>query len=388
MKIADIEQQLIQAGCKSVHIERFWRNWYSGKPLNRSKVRLPAAAEAILPQMEEYLANQLTAQEKAESETGTRWVLKAYDGQLIECVLLPREGVCVSTQVGCAVGCVFCMTGKSGLIRQLTDLEVAGQVQYAMRNAPVKKVVLMGMGEPSHNLRSVFSAVEHIVRYSGIGYKEVVISTVGDKRLFKALMESQIKPALAISLHSAMDEKRRSLLPRAAELTVKEILEFGAKYAEVGKYPIQYQWTLINGVNDGVDEIEALAPLWSRQAILNMIPVNAVEGSPYKRPSAEQIERIKEACRANGILLKFRDSAAQDVDGGCGQLRARALKRKPAIQPAQELKDFNAKVLADKSLGNQNVIDAKAAIPSESHHSIVPPGIGFFRLFKSAEGIR
>lgn len=129
MKIADIEQQLIQAGCKSVHIERFWRNWYSGKPLNRSKVRLPAAAEAILPQMEEYLANQLTAQEKAESETGTRWVLKASDGQLIECVLLPREGVCVSTQVGCAVGCVFCMTGKSGLIRQLTDLEVAGQVQ-------------------------------------------------------------------------------------------------------------------------------------------------------------------------------------------------------------------------------------------------------------------
>ena len=240
MKIADIEQQLIQAGCKSVHIERFWRNWYFGKPLNRSKVRLPAAAEAILPQMEEYLANQLTAQEKAESETGTRWVLKASDGQLIECVLLPREGVCVSTQVGCAVGCVFCMTGKSGLIRQLTDLEVAGQVQYAMRNAPVKKVVLMGMGEPSHNLRSVFSAVEHIVRYSGIGYKEVVISTVGDKRLFKALMESQIKPALAISLHSAMDEKRRSLLPRAAELTVKEILEFGAKYAEVGKYPIQY----------------------------------------------------------------------------------------------------------------------------------------------------
>ena len=198
MKIADIEQQLIQAGCKSVHIERFWRNWYSGKPLNRSKVRLPAATEAILPQMEEYLANQLTAQEKAESETGTRWVLKAYDGQLIECVLLPREGVCVSTQVGCAVGCVFCMTGKSGLIRQLTDLEVAGQVQNAMRNAPVKKVVLMGMGEPSHNLRSVFSAVEHIVRYSGIGYKEVVISTVVDAVNQSPLILDRIFPNLCV----------------------------------------------------------------------------------------------------------------------------------------------------------------------------------------------
>ncbi|MFR5390873.1 hypothetical protein [Parasutterella sp.] len=119
---------------------------------------------------------------------------------------------------------------------------------------------------------------------------------------------------------------------------MKEILEYGAKYAEVGKYPIQYQWTLINGINDGIDEIEALTPLWSRQAILNMIPVNAVDGSPYRRPSTEQIDKIKEACRANGILLKFRDSAAQDVDGGCGQLRARALKRKPALQPAQELK--------------------------------------------------
>ena len=295
MKIAEIEQQLIQAGCKRVHIDRFWRNWYSGKPLNRSKVRLPAAAEALLPQLEEFLTHQLMAQEKAESETGTRWVLKASDVQLIECLLLPREGVCVSTQVGCAVGCVFCMTGKSGLIRQLSDLEIAGQVQYAMRNAPVKKVVLMGMGEPSHNLRSVLSAVEHIVRYSGIGYKEVVISTVGDRRLVEALVKSEIKPALAISLHSAMDEKRRSLLPRAADLTVKEILEYGAKYAEVGKYPIQYQWTLINGINDGIDEIEALTPLWSRQAILNMIPVNAVDGSPYRRPSTEQIDKLKEA---------------------------------------------------------------------------------------------
>ncbi len=338
MKIADIEQKLSKAGCKSVHIERFWRNWYSGKRLNNCKVRFPSAAEAILPELEDFLSCQLKAREKAESKTGTRWVLEASDGQLIECVLLPREGVCVSTQVGCAVGCVFCMTGKSGLIRQLTDLEIAGQVQYAMRNAPVKKVVLMGMGEPSHNLKAVLSAVEHIVRYSGIGYKEVVVSTVGDRRLFDALLKSDIKPALAISLHSAIDEKRRMLLPRAADLTVKEILEFGTRYAEAGKYPIQYQWTLINGLNDGIDEINTLASLWSRQAILNMIPVNAVEGSPFTRPSAEQIEKIKEACRANGILLKFRDSAAQDVDGGCGQLRARSLKRKPACQPAQKLK--------------------------------------------------
>lgn len=328
MKIADIEQELSELGCKSVHIERFWRNWYSGRPLTEAKFKFPEKVEQKAQDFERCLNSRLRLIEEAGSEvTGTRLVTEASDGQLIESVLLPREGVCVSTQVGCAVGCVFCMTGKSGLIRQLTDLEIVAQVKLAKRKQPVKKVVFMGMGEPSHNLRAVLSAIHHLARYAGIGYKELVVSTVGDKRLFAALLKDDIKPALAVSLHSAFDEKRRKLLPKAAPLSLKEIFDFTRLYAQEGKYPIQYQWTLIQGINDGPEEIEELKKYWHREAVLNMIPVNAVEGSPFRRPEENQIRLLESKYKESGILLKFRDSAAQDVEGGCGQLRARILKR-------------------------------------------------------------
>lgn len=221
------------------------------------------------------------------------------------------------------------MTGRSGLVRQLSDIEIAAQVVYAKSRQKISKVVFMGMGEPSHNRRNVLSALDHITRYAGIGYKELVISTVGDRRLFEELSHREIKPALAISLHSAFDEKRRMLLPNAADLTVKEILDFGKEYARLSKYPIQYQWTLIRDLNDGTDEIDQLASLWDGQfAVLNMIPVNKIDDSPYDRPDPDRIEALKAACRSFHILLKFRDSAAQDVDGGCGQLRARAMREK------------------------------------------------------------
>lgn len=330
MKISDIEQELVELGCKSVHIERFWRNWYLGKPLTRAKFNFPEAISKGQEDFERRLNRQLRVVEEVGSdEHGTRIVSSAADGQLIESVLLPRNGVCVSTQVGCAVGCVFCMTGKSGLVRQLSDLEIVSQAALAMRRQPIKKVVFMGMGEPSHNLRAVLSALKHLARYAAIGYKELVISTVGDRRLFEALLKEEVKPALAVSLHSAFDEKRKKLLPKASPLTVKEIFDFTRTYAQVGKYPIQYQWTLMDGINDEGEEIEELKKYWHRSAVLNMIPVNVVEGSPFKRPQEDKIREIQRKCKESGILLKFRDSAAQDVDGGCGQLRARILKAAP-----------------------------------------------------------
>lgn len=330
MNFESVNNELAALGCKQSHIDAFWRNWYLGRPLTQAKFTFPkAAAEAaatlgtrlaqvLMPDSDDYLG-----------ANGARAVLRASDGQLIESVLLPRDGVCISTQVGCAVGCRFCMTGRSGLVRQLSDIEIAAQVVYAKSRQKISKVVFMGMGEPSHNRRNVLSALDHITRYAGIGYKELVISTVGNRRLFEELSHREIKPALAISLHSAFDEKRRMLLPNAADLTVKEILDFGKEYARLSKYPIQYQWTLIRDLNDGTDEIDQLASLWDGQfAVLNMIPVNKIDDSPYDRPDPDRIEALKAVCRSFHILLKFRDSAAQDVDGGCGQLRARAMREK------------------------------------------------------------
>jgi 23S rRNA (adenine2503-C2)-methyltransferase len=124
------------------------------------------------------------------------------DGQTVESVLLPRDGVCVSSQVGCAVGCQFCMTGQGGLVRQVTSGEIVAQVVLARRQRPVKKVVFMGMGEPAHNLDNVLEAIELLGVEGNIAHKNLVFSTVGDPRVFERLPEGRVKPALALSLHS------------------------------------------------------------------------------------------------------------------------------------------------------------------------------------------
>jgi 23S rRNA (adenine2503-C2)-methyltransferase len=248
------------------------------------------------------------------------------DGQTVESVLLPRDGVCVSSQVGCAVGCQFCMTGQSGLIRQVTSGEIVAQVVLARRQRPVKKVVFMGMGEPAHNLDNVLEAIELLGVEGNIAHKNLVFSTVGDERVFERLPQGRVKPALALSLHSTKPKLRAKLLPRAPRFDPAQLVEQGERYARLTAYPIQYQWTLLDGVNDGQDELDGIvALLRGKYAVLNLIPYNSNPGLPFERPSWEKARAIVAHLHGRGILTKLRDSAGQDVDGGCGQLRARAL---------------------------------------------------------------
>jgi 23S rRNA (adenine2503-C2)-methyltransferase len=140
-------------------------------------------------------------------------LLDLADGQTVESVLLPRDGVCVSTQVGCAVGCRFCMTGRSGLLRQLGSAEIVAQVVLARRRRKVAKVVFMGMGEPAHNMDNVLEAIELLGTAGGIGHKNLVFSTVGDRRVFERLPQGKVKPALALSLHTTVPSCARNCCP-------------------------------------------------------------------------------------------------------------------------------------------------------------------------------
>jgi 23S rRNA (adenine2503-C2)-methyltransferase len=265
-----------------------------------------------------------------------RLLVKLHDGQAVEAVLLPRDGLCVSTQVGCAVGCVFCMTGQGGLLRQLGSAEIVAQVALARSLRPVKKVVFMGMGEPAHNLDAVLEAIHMLGTGGAIGHKNLVFSTVGDPRVFERLPQGPVKPALALSLHSTFADKRAQLLPRAPRFDPAELVELGEAYARATGYPIQYQWTLIEGVNDGPEEIDGIVRLLSgKYALMNMIPFNAVDGLDFRRPSWERAAEIARTLHRRGILTKLRQSAGQDVDAGCGQLRARVAQAADA--PAQAL---------------------------------------------------
>src|SRR6478736_9034057 len=176
-----------------------------------------------------------------------------------------------------------------GLVRQLGSAEIVAQVVLARRRRPVKKVVFMGMGEPAHNLANVMEAIELLGTAGNIGHKNLVFSTVGDERVFERLPQGAVKPALALSLHSTRADLREELLPRAPKITPDDLVEAGHAYARATGYPMQVQWTLMEGVNDTAEEVEGLVRLLKgRYAVLNMIPYNSVPDLPYRRPAKEK----------------------------------------------------------------------------------------------------
>jgi 23S rRNA (adenine2503-C2)-methyltransferase len=331
--VQNIRDHLSALGANERHEQRVLRLWTQAKPQDSGRRPLesfmPTAVREALPELSATLAGLATLREQHPGQDGSaRLLVGMQDGQTVESVLLPRDGLCVSSQVGCAVGCVFCMTGREGLIRQVGSAEIVAQVALARTLRPVKKVVFMGMGEPSHNLDAVMEAIDLLGTVGNIGHKNLVFSTVGDVRVFERLPQGRVKPALALSLHTTRPDLRVQLLPRAPRFDPQDLVEAGEAYARATGYPIQYQWTLIEGVNDSDDEVEGIVRLLKgKYALMNMIPYNAVPDLPYARPSWEKAAAIARTLHQRGVLTKLRQSAGQDVDGGCGQLRARDVQR-------------------------------------------------------------
>ena len=340
--VSDIRAHLRALGANPKHEHRVLRLWSQALPQTQGRRPLesfmPAAVRDALPAIEAQLQALATLREQHPGEDGSaRLLVGLQDGQPVESVLLPRDGLCVSTQVGCAVGCVFCMTGREGLVRQVGSAEIVAQVALARTLRPVKKVVFMGMGEPSHNLEQVLEAIDLLGTAGNIAHKNLVFSTVGDERVFEQLPQQRVKPALALSLHTTRADLRAELLPRAPRWEPRDLVDAGERYARATGYPIQYQWTLIEGVNDTAEEIDGIERLLKgKYALMNMIPFNAVPGLPYQRPSWERAAEIARTLHRRGILTKLRQSAGQDVEGGCGQLRARdAVQRVKIVRTAR-----------------------------------------------------
>ena len=333
MQLTELSQRLADLGAKPQHIGRITRAWLQGKALDtgtkhqKTENFLPLTVREGLPAIAaslEQLARVST--EHPGADGSSRLLVELADKQMVESVLLPRDGLCISSQVGCAVGCSFCMTGKSGLLRQLSSAEMVAQVVLGRRRRAVKKVVFMGMGEPAHNLDNVLEAIDLLGTEGGIGHRNLVFSTVGDPRVFERLPKQRVRPALALSLHTTDAELRQRLLPRAPRIDPAELMEQGEAYARAIDYPIQYQWTLLKGINDSQQEMDNILRLFKGKfAVLNLIPYNSLEADDYQRPDGERIVEMVRYLHSRGVLTKVRNSAGQDVDGGCGQLRARAV---------------------------------------------------------------
>jgi 23S rRNA (adenine2503-C2)-methyltransferase len=327
--VDDLRARLADLGARPPHVPRILGAWLAGRALNdipaRRAGRLSAALADALPSLRiELHALAVEIAREPAADGSCRRLARLPSGRTIESVDLPRAGLCVSTQVGCAVRCRFCKTGEDGLLANLSALEILAQVVASRRERAVRRVVFMGMGEPSHNLDAVLDATTALGTEGRIAHKNVVLSTVGEPRVFDRLLAHPVRPALALSLHTLDAALRTELLPHAPRIAPRSLLESALGYADRTTYPLLVQWTLLDGVNDSIEEARRLgASLAGRRAIVNYIPFNSVEGNGFRRPPIERCVELVRAVKAAGAMSTLRMSAGQEVDAGCGQLRAR-----------------------------------------------------------------
>jgi 23S rRNA (adenine2503-C2)-methyltransferase len=266
------------------------------------------------------------------SADGTEKLLVALaDGGEVECVLLrdgPRRSICVSSQVGCAMGCVFCASGLDGVQRNLTRGEILEQMLLLQhRLEPEERlshIVMMGMGEPLANLDRVLGALDVARDHNGLGIspRRITISTVGLPPAIDKLSRHGIPYNLAVSLHAATDELRDRLVPVNRKVGVEALMAAADRYFETSGRRLTFEYVLLGEVNDSVDDAQQLVRLLrGRGAMLNVIPYNAVAGLPYKTPGGAAIDRFRKTLQQGGINVNFRVRKGAEIDAACGQLR-------------------------------------------------------------------
>jgi len=267
-----------------------------------------------------------------QTEDGTeKLLLELADAQQIECVLL-RDGVrrtiCISTQVGCAMGCVFCASGLAGVARNLTSGEIVEQMLLLDRLLPagerLSHIVVMGMGEPLANVDRLLPALKEASSPTGLGIspRRITISTVGIPPALHRLAEQGCRYNLAVSLHAPDDDLRNQLVPVNKNIGLAEILRAADHYFETSGRRLTFEYVLLADLNDRPDQAHRLAALLeSRTALVNLIPYNPVAGLPYRTPSDRAVARFVEILRSRGINVQVRERKGDKIDAACGQLR-------------------------------------------------------------------
>lgn len=258
-----------------------------------------------------------------------KWLWRLHDGYHIETVLMhyrDRTTVCVSSQAGCAMACGFCATGQSGFDRHLTVGEIVEQVVRAQQqSAPrrVSNIVFMGMGEPLANYDRTWAAVERINGDLGIGARHITVSTVGLIPGIDRLAQERLPVNLAISLHSANDERRNELVPINRRYPLADLADACRRYLTVKNRRLSFEWALIDGVNDQPRDVVELAGFArDLRAHINLIPLNPTPGYPTTGTPPAGVTAFRDALEAAGANATVRKNRGTDIDAACGQLRA------------------------------------------------------------------
>ncbi len=275
----------------------------------------------------------LTPVQQSKSRHGPtmKYLFELGDGQKVETVLIGgsrRNTLCISTQVGCAIGCRFCASGLEGLVRNMTAAEIVDQVVQVRKldgdTRPINNIVVMGMGEPLANYRQVLRAVR-IINADwglGIGARKITLSTSGLVPKIYQLAEEDIQFELSVSLHAADDRTRTMIVPVNKRYPLKQLMKACRHYTEATDRVITFEYVLLKGVNDRFKDAENLVKLLKKDKCkLNLIPYNPVKGLPYETPDEHRRTAFVEAVRSGGLQLTLRRERGRDIDAACGQLR-------------------------------------------------------------------
>jgi 23S rRNA (adenine2503-C2)-methyltransferase len=347
LDLAELEPQELEAALDARGVERFHARqlyrWIYKRGVTDFERMTDLSRDLRGRLLAEFSVSTPRVVSDERSIDGTRkFVFELADQRRIESVFIPDTPsmtFCISTQVGCAMACGFCLTGKMGLVRNLTAGEIAGQVRVlaaatGLFDFPFN-IVLMGMGEPLHNYDHTMKALRMLHSEYGLAVspRRVTLSTVGIVPGLERLAREPLMPNLAISLHATTDEQRTALVPPNKKYPLADILEACRRFPLKKRSRITFEYVMLDGVNDSLDDARRLVRLLSGiKAKVNLIPLNPAPGIPFDRPSDARVDRFAQVLADRHITVSVRKSRGQDIRAACGQLIVEGGIKKSAAQ--------------------------------------------------------
>jgi 23S rRNA (adenine2503-C2)-methyltransferase len=349
LDLAELERPALEVALD----ERGHQRFHAGQIfqwLYRRGVTDPPAMTDLSRDLRAALANGFTLStpevvQREKSIDGTeKFLLRLNDSRTIEAVFIPDTPsmtFCISTQVGCAMACAFCLTGKMGLVRNLTAGEIVGQVRVLVDALQMRdtrfNIVLMGMGEPLHNYDETMKALRILADAHGFAMspRRITLSTVGLLPALEKLAREPVMPNLAISLHAPTDAQRGELVPINRKYGVSDIIEACKRFPLKRRNRITFEYVLLAGVNDHPEDARRLAKLLAGvKSKVNLIPLNAAAGIPFERPSDQAVDRFAQILADHHLTVSVRKSRGRDIRAACGQLIVEGQKKSAAQQLA------------------------------------------------------
>ena len=337
LSFIEMQNYVKKLGLPSYRGEQIFNAIYSGKSLDEI-TNLPKAIKEIIK--EDY-PNYKIAQKFISKDGTQKFIVEFGDKNIVECVLMKYKygyTLCVSTQVGCRMGCKFCASTLNGLARNLSSGEILGQVLLINReiggsekNRMITNIVLMGSGEPLDNFDNVCKFIELVSAGRGmnVSQRNISLSTCGLVDKIEALSQKDYNISLTISLHASLDEKRAEVMPIANRYTIKEIIDQCKKYYEKTGRRIYFEYTLIKGVNDSIEDVKRLSVLLrGLNCHVNVIPLNEVKERSLVGTSRLEAYKFADSLKENKVSATVRRTMGEDIEGACGQLRNKIIKEK------------------------------------------------------------